>query len=300
MIGTEIELVATLAGRMRVKYSRRWSGTPILFYVLAVGENHRDQLSRARYSLKASILAFLLLTLPAAAQSYSNNFALTENPISEGGNWVGGQSAGNNLWGDVRTTPGFAFGVSQPTGFGDPTALLTGTWGSDQTVTGVVRVAVPQSGCCEEIELRARDTINSTTHRITGYEGYCSVASNAPYCRIARWNGGQGDYCNLSNQLTSSSTPYAANGDTLKLTVTGTNPVTVTLYRNENAVVQASDDGSACSTGTAAGPWATGNPGIGFYSCAGCTNWAGWGFSSFSANSTNSPAPPTNVRATVK
>ncbi len=59
--------------------------------------------------------------------SYSTSFSGTENPISENGNWVGGQSAGGNLWGNVQKTPGFAFGVSQPTTFGDPTAILTGT-----------------------------------------------------------------------------------------------------------------------------------------------------------------------------
>ena len=60
--------------------------------------------------------------------TYSTSFPGTEDPISENGNWVGGQNAGGNLWGNVQKTPGFAFGVSQPTQFGDPTAILTGTW----------------------------------------------------------------------------------------------------------------------------------------------------------------------------
>ena len=48
-------------------------------------------------------------------RTYSTNFPLTENPISEGGDWVAGQSAGNNLWGDIRTNGTIAYGVSEPT-----------------------------------------------------------------------------------------------------------------------------------------------------------------------------------------
>src|SRR5882757_10676564 len=75
---------------------------------------------------------------------YSTTFPLTENPISERGSWVGGSSAGvtlaslwakgkfwrgGHLWGNVQTSSGLAYGVSEPTEFGDPTAILAGEWG---------------------------------------------------------------------------------------------------------------------------------------------------------------------------
>ena len=116
-------------------------------------------------------------------RTYSTNFPLTENPISEGGNWVAGQSAGNNLWGDIQTNGTIAFGVSEPTAYGDPTAILTGPWGPDQTAEGVVRVSqVLFDHCCHEVELRLRTTINPVDHTITGYEIFCSVLPPG-YCQ---------------------------------------------------------------------------------------------------------------------
>jgi hypothetical protein len=38
------------------------------------------------------------------------NFPLTEDPISEGGNWIGGGTTGLD-WNNVQTTPGFANGL---------------------------------------------------------------------------------------------------------------------------------------------------------------------------------------------
>ena len=73
--------------------------------------------------------------------SYSTNFPLTENPISEGGNWVAGQSRRKvNLWGDIRTNGTIAFGVSEPTPYGIRLAILTGPWGPNQTAQAVVKL----------------------------------------------------------------------------------------------------------------------------------------------------------------
>jgi hypothetical protein len=88
----------------------------------------------------------------------------------------------------VQTVSGLAYGVDEPTEFDDPTAILTGAWGSSQTVMATVAVnKTPENDCCHEVELRLRTTISP--HRITGYEAYCSVMPNRQYCRIARWNG---------------------------------------------------------------------------------------------------------------
>ena len=77
------------------------------------------------------------------AGSYSTNFPLTENPISENGRWINGKAVGLD-WSDVSTTGGFARGQQTPDGggsknFNDATALLAGSWGPDQTAQAVVR-----------------------------------------------------------------------------------------------------------------------------------------------------------------
>jgi len=244
--------------------------------------------------LKLALL-FTLVALLAASSPYSTSFPATENPISEGGNWLGGQSAGGNLWGDIQTTPGLAFGVSEPTQFGDPTAILTGNWNPDQSASATLKVNVTPTGtCCHEAEVRLRMTI--TANSIKGYEVYCSVMP-APneYCHIARWNGPSGSYCNIES---AEFITHLVTGDVLTGKVTGTNPVVITASRNGTQIMQASDTGQGCSTGGAAGPWTTGNPGIGFYDSQD-NNWSNFGFSSFSATGgtqTGGPVPPTNVR----
>jgi len=214
----------------------------------------------------------------AGPGTYTTTFPHTENPLSESGRWAGGRSAGGNLWGDVRTTPAFAFGVDEPTRFGDPTAILTGAWGPDQTVEGTVRVkTTPTRTCCHEVELRLRTTISPNS--ITGYEAYCSVTPEFPYCHIARWNGPNASYCNIEPP---SPAAYAVNGDVLKATVTGVNPVVITLYKNGAQVAQAIDAGGNCEPGGPAGPFPTGNPGIGFYDDHD-SKWADFGLSNFTA-----------------
>ena len=217
-------------------------------------------------------------TRGTGVHSYTTKFPLSENPISENGSWAGGSNAGAALFGDVQTTPGFAYGVNEPTKYGDPTAILTGTWGPEQTVTATVKInKVPTGGCCHEVELRLRVTISSNS--ITGYEAYCSVMPDNPYCHIARWNGPNGSFWNFE---TGSSTTFLADGDIIKATATGANPTVITLYKNGKQILQATDTGAAGGGNGPFGPWTTGNPGIGFYDDHD-NNWKDFGFSSFSA-----------------
>ena len=105
---------------------------------------------------------------------YTTTFSRAENPISEGGQWLNGQTDGLD-WTDVRTTPGFAFGTEiggnrpDPQKYDDSTALLKGTWGPNQTVQATVRSVNPnQDGkVWEEVELRLRSSISP--HNCTGY-----------------------------------------------------------------------------------------------------------------------------------
>jgi hypothetical protein len=76
------------------------------------------------------LLVFALLPLKeAAARTYTTNFPLTENPISEGGNWVNGAVVGLD-WSNVSTTPGLAIGRNSGTvNYADAVALVTGAGG---------------------------------------------------------------------------------------------------------------------------------------------------------------------------
>jgi hypothetical protein len=214
----------------------------------------------------------------ATANSYSTTFGRTENPLIENGKWIEGHTAGASLWGNVQTVAGSAYGVDEPTAFGDPTAILSGTWGPAQTATATVRInRTPTNKCCHEVELRLRTTI--APNSITGYEAYCSVMPSERYCHIARWNGPNGSYWNFE---TGSSAMYAKEGDVMKATITGTNPTIITLYLNGVQILQATDTGAAGGGFGAYGPWTSGNPGIGFFDNYD-SDWKLFGLSSFSA-----------------
>ena len=228
-----------------------------------------------------------LIVNPGSQHTYSTTFPLSENPISESGNWVGGHTAGQNCpnanagaycWGNVQTNGTMGYGADQQNTYGDATAILTGNWNPTQSASGVVKINTTPTTTDNEIALHLRMTISSQS--ITGYEIYCSVMPGNPYCHIARWNGPYGSFCNIEP----SPAPSIAllNGDTLSATISGTNPTTITAFRNGTQIMSASDTGQTCSPGGAAGPFTSGNPGIGFYQGLN-TNWNYFGFSSFQA-----------------
>jgi hypothetical protein len=235
--------------------------------------------------------------------TYSTTFPRTEKPISEDGNWIGGSMGGRDtgklnsttegrLWGDVQTVPGLSFGVDEPTEFGDPTAILTGAWGPTQTATAKVRIIkTPKGNCCHEVELRLR--ANILDRSITGYEAYCSVMPDNRYCHITRWNGPNGSYWNFEKTTRAI---YLVDGDVIKATATGSNPVILTLYINNAPIEQAVDTGAAGGGFGAYGPWASGNPGIGFFDNID-SNWNDFGLSSFSVTDDEAAAqPPASAR----
>ena len=119
---------------------------------------------------------------------YATDFSSAENPISEDGNWINGGITGLD-WHNVQTGGGYAYGTTAAVRYSDPTAVLTGSWGADQYIEGVVYSAGPNASQFEEVELRLRTTI--TAHSITGYE-VClrSLRGNSEsYLQIAKWVG---------------------------------------------------------------------------------------------------------------
>jgi hypothetical protein len=228
----------------------------------------------------------LAMTSPvtAPAWTYTTKFPLNENPISENGNWINGGTVGLD-WGNVLTTgTGTAEAAGSPSAaYSDPTAVVAGTWGPNQTVTVTVYSNgvedKPNQSYDKEVEIRLRTSISA--HKITGYEVNCRTPNDSySYIQIVRWNGNIGDFTSL-NILNGTG---CANGDVLKATITGS---TINVYRNGTLMLSAND-----STFT------TGNPGIGFnFGCGSAYNQ--FGLTSFTATdgSGTAPSPPTNLKA---
>jgi hypothetical protein len=219
----------------------------------------------------------------STGNTYTINFPLTENPISEGGRWINGQSVGLD-WQNVRTRPGLAYGAdsSGTPNYNDPTALLTGTWAPNQTAQGTVYTVNQQTGTVnEEVELRLRSAISAHSNR--GYEIlFRCTHDGSQYVEIVRWNGPLGNFTYVQR----GTGPGVYNGDIVKATIVGN---VITGYINGNQVIQGTD-----STFT------TGNPGMGFYLNRAPNLNADYGFTSFSAwdagATTAPPAAPTNLR----
>jgi hypothetical protein len=224
----------------------------------------------------ASTLFLLFARIVHAQNSYSTNFPVTEEPISENGYWISGGTIGLD-WSNVRTIPGFAFAAhpSYESSYNDPIAILNGAWGATQKAS----VTIVCNGCDDttfnEVEIELNTTI--TAHNISGYEVNCRVPDNAKaYFSIVRWNGALADFTILK-QLYGQG---CKNGDVFSaVNVKGV----ITGFLNGVAVVTASD-----------ATFKDGAPGIGFDSCglpqtpSQCTNsFTTYGISSFSAS--NSP-----------
>lgn len=199
--------------------------------------------------------------------TYSTTFTGAQDPLTENGNWINGGVAGLQ-WHDCQSTPGFGFGTQPGTvKYDDSTCVLTGTWGSNQSAQVTVKVGA-LAAQFDEVEVRLNTTI--TANSITGYEINCSVVSGNPYVQIVRWNGGLGNF----TQLSSSSSTGCTTGSVLKAT-------------NVNGVITAYVGGNPVTTATDT-TYTGGSPGMGFYietlnGTATAAN-AGFGASAFSAS----------------
>jgi hypothetical protein len=185
------------------------------------------------------------------ARTYSTNFLLAENPISEGGNWLNGHTDGKD-WGDVSTTPGFTHDHTGPTKYADPVALLTGTWGPNQSVEATVYAN--NTFNWPEVELRLRTTMHANW--CAGYEVLFSVAPNA-YGGVVKWRGPLGlvlsdfDFTTGDSAGDFSDSYYPVKtGDVVKATIIGN---VIRVYKNGKKIGQVTDN-----------TYTTGNPGMGF------------------------------------
>jgi hypothetical protein len=217
-------------------------------------------------------LMFGLVPSAYGTTTYSSNFPLTENSISENGKWINGKTMGLD-WANVRTSPGLAFGAQTDTAqYDDSTAILMGTWGADQSAWATVHTVNQSSSLFEEVEIRLRTSIS--TNRITGYEvSFRCTADGSQYVQIVRWNGPLGDLTYVS----ATTGPGIHDGDVVKATIAGN---TITAYINGVQVVQGTDS-----------TYTSGSPGMGFNIQGGSASQeADYGFNGFAATDGGSTA----------
>lgn len=183
------------------------------------------------------------------AGTYSTEFARSENPISESGHWISGAAVGLD-WADISITNGVAIGHEPGfNGYDDATALLIGSWGSNQTAMATVYTTNRMSGnVYEELEMRLRSTL--APRWCTGYEVLFSLKSDSGcYVQIVRWNGALGDFTYVA--ATSGSQFILHTGDVIKASITNQ---LVTAFINGKQVLQGTDT-----------HFASGNPGMGIF-----------------------------------
>jgi hypothetical protein len=184
-----------------------------------------------------------------SSNAYSTNFNLTENPISEGGKWLGGLTTGLN-WNNAQTVPGKAYGAAIATGYNDPIAVLTTTFAANQYAQGTVhRAAGYAPGVSHEIELLLRFQITPNTAR--GYEVLWGLTGEL---NAVRWNGPLGKY----DGFVSVDIGPAVHGDVLRAQIDGS---VITVYKN----------GVLVHTFAADTMWTDGQPGMGFWPTPGAT-----------------------------
>lgn len=201
-------------------------------------------------------------------RTYTTNFPLTENPISEGGNWINGKTTAL-IGSDVATYSNAAHGANITASLTqDPVAVVTGSWAANQAAQGTVYSVNQNGSIFQEVELHLRSTLAPNVN--SGYEitFRCLKGSSSAYAQIVRWNGPQGSFTYLANQFVTGSQYGVGTGDIVKATAIGN---VITGYINGVQVVQATDN-----------TFATGAPGIGF-NYNNNTTYQDYGFSSFTA-----------------
>lgn len=200
-------------------------------------------------------------------RSYSTDFDLDENPISEGGMWLNGKTDGVD-WADVVTKDGRCYGARSKNSelerraeqgnldddqaeavgdYDDPTAILTGEWGPNQYGRAEVFADNPTEDVFQEAQIRLR--CECKPHSIRGYEVFFrTLKSEDAYAEIVRWNGAIGDWTSLARHT---GAEYGVGtGDVIEASIEGDH---IRGYINGELKIEVHDD-----------VFKDGAPGIGF------------------------------------
>jgi hypothetical protein len=187
---------------------------------------------------------------------YSTDLRSNENPLSEGGRWVTGKTAGFE-WNNPKIESGVVFasvlsGVGGSSRYSDSIAHLSksfAAFNADQNAQATVH-RVQGYSASHEIELLLRFSIEP--HDAHGYEVLWGVTG---YVAVVRWNGSVGEYTALYDPGRGSiAVPH--EGDVLRAEIAGS---VITVKRNGALVAQVD---AAAAGGRV---WNSGQPGIGFW-----------------------------------
>jgi RNA polymerase sigma factor (sigma-70 family) len=229
----------------------------------------------AKLKLYALIMASVaVVAVPAyvalkpGASTYSTNFRLTENPISEGGIWVRGGVEGLD-WNNPKTASGHATASVAASRYNDCIAHPNRpSFHADQYAQGTVYLAngYTGNGGKHGVELLLRFSISA--HDAHGYEVLWGTSGGIS---VVRWNGPPGNFTSLWE----GPAPKPADGDVLRAEIAGR---TISVYRNGSriATIDVTSQGGTV--------WSAGQPGIGFWPVDGAIP-ENFGWKSFEAGS---------------
>lgn len=198
-------------------------------------------------------------------KSYSTNFPLTENPISEGAVWVSGgissprtnvQTANNHAYATMSSFDG--------TNFDDSIAVLAQGYSANQSCQGTIWNTGAING--QEVELVLRGNIAATSN--TGYE--VDLVIQGGTAALVSWNGP----ANIFTQLVANTATNVSlnDGDVWLAQMIG--PL-ITVKCNTNIVFTYDTSGDAFRI-------LSGSPGMGFWNQTGSSanspnfGWKHW------------------------
>jgi hypothetical protein len=225
------------------------------------------------------------------SSSYSTNFPLTENPISEGGRWRHLDPTLTVVRTETIGGVHVAHGTQTGSGnFDDSNAYLSG-FSLDQSIEATVwKAAGSASSPIQEVELLLRwsddNPLRNTSYGPTRAEGY-EINTNqfGGYLNIGTFKGP------LLAQTSLAAAPKTGDKFKAEITTNANGSATIRVYWNGVEQLRYTHNT----------PITKGNPGIGFFILNSSTPNNQFGFSSIIATSLGgsvptAPAAPTNLR----
>lgn len=180
---------------------------------------------------------------------YETSFPGSEDPISEGGVWLGAGGFPNNN--RLKKVSGIACGIAVGTAPPwDPQAYVTGFASNGQRVDATVFVDPAMGNCQHELEILLRTSDNGTY--IRAYEVNCQFGQALIGALVLyRWNGdGSADALPGGGSIVQNGGVFAS-GDLFSASVTGD---TVSIYWNNILQYQITDSSpQKISTGAGCG-----------------------------------------------
>lgn len=187
-----------------------------------------------------------------AEDNYFTDFNLTENPISEGGNW---SKNGSNAWTVMKTESGVCVGTQIDDSYDDSYASKTGNWDSNYVLDAIIWRSPSIGAMNHEVELNVRFADDADSVR-----GYETLLNKDGTLQCFRWNDSFGSFTEIA-AVGSPSVGSVPDGARYRLNILG-----------DLITAQYAADGGAVSTictfdiGSISGTkYTTGNPAIGSF-----------------------------------